>query len=341
MTTQPTRPPISVIIVNWNGAALLARCLAALLPQVSESDQVIVVDNGSTDGSVPWLAATHPHVMCIALPQNEGFSGGNNAAFPHCQHEWILLLNNDAFVEPGAIAALTGAIGSDERLGAIAATLVFDHAPDLVASNGIVLRDDGVALDHDMTVPTAALPDVPFPVAGVSGGAALLRRSMVADIGLFPTDFFNYLEDVDLAWRMLLRGWQSLSCPGARIRHVYSATSGEGSPFKQRLLGRNRWRTLIRCMPTALVWRHLLVILRYEIAAQLALALAGQWAGIGGRWTNLFDLPELLRQRTEIQARRTAAIAAIDRWLVPAPWPWEERRQIRRLATIMAARQTK
>lgn len=340
MTNAPPqqRPALSIIIVNWNGRALLARCLAALTPQLDPRDQVIVVDNGSHDGSVAWLQEHHPAITCLALPTNTGFSGGNNAALPLCVHDWMFLLNNDAFVEPGALTALTDAIGSNPRLGAIAATLVFDHAPDLVASNGIVLRRDGVALDHGMTVPVADLPSAPFAVAGVSGGAALLRRAMVQDIGLFPDDFFNYLEDVDLAWRMLLTGWRSVSCPGAVIRHVYSATSGQGSPFKQRLLGRNRWRTLIRCLPSALWWRHVLVILRYELAACTVLLLSGAWAGVLGRWSNLTDLRTLFRQRAAIQARRSASIADIDRWLSPAPWPWQERTDIRRLAAIMAAR---
>lgn len=342
MTTSlpADRPALSVVIVNWNGRTLLARCLAALLPQLTTVDQVIVVDNGSHDDSVAWLRQHHPDVMCLALAENTGFSGGNNAALPLCTHEWLFLLNNDAFVEPGAVAALTACIGSDPRLGAIAATLVFDHAPDLVASNGITLRHDGVALDHDMTKPVAALPATPFAVAGVSGGAALLRRAMIDDVGLFPADFFNYLEDVDLAWRMRLRGWQSLSCPTAVIRHVYSATSGQGSAFKHRLLGRNRWRTLIRCLPDAQWRRHWPVIVRYELSACLVLLLRGQWAGVWGRLTNLGDLATLRVQRAAIQSHKTATSAEIEHWLAPAPWPWEEYRELRRLDTIMAERRT-
>ena len=332
--------PLSIIIVNWNGHALLQRCLTALVPQLLDDDQVIVVDNGSHDESIAWLKTTHPTITCIALPTNRGFSGGNNAALSVCSNPWIFLLNNDAFVEPGAVAALRAATVCDDRIGAISATLVFDHAPDLIASNGIVLRRDGVALDHGMTEPVNALPTHPFAVTGASGGAVVLRRTMVDDIGLFPDDFFNYLEDVDLAWRAILRGWQTLSCPAARIRHVYSATSGQGSSFKQRLLGRNRWRTMIRCLPTALWWRLWHHILAYELAACIALAIQGSWSGIAGRFSNIADVPVLLTQRRAIQHRRTAPDTVIEALLAPAPWPWQELQNIRRLAAVMAARRT-
>ena len=332
---------LSIVIVNWNGVALLARCLSALLPQLAAADEVIVVDNGSHDGSVAWLNTTHPALTCIALPTNLGFSGGNNAALAHCKNPWIFLLNNDAFVEPDAMQSLRDAArDAGGRVGAISATMVFAHAPDLIASNGILLRRDGVALDHGMTEPVSGLSQELFAVAGASGGAVLLRRAMIDDIGLFPDDFFNYLEDVDLAWRALLRGWQTLSCPQAIVLHVYSATSGQGSPFKQRLLGRNRWRTLIRCLPSALWRRYWASVLRYECAAMIGLALHGAWSGIAGRFSNIAELPLLLQQRHTIQSRRIASLADIDAWLAPAPWPWTEVQTIRRLAAIIAARRT-
>ena len=330
---------ISIVIVNWNGRHLLARCLAYLEVAIAATDQVIVVDNGSHDGSVAWLHAEFPWVEVIALPANRGFAGGNNAALADCRHDWILLINNDAFVAPDAIMQLRQVAATcPPTTGAIAATLLFDHAPDLVASSGIVLRSDGVAIDRDMTRPIADIPTNPQAIAGASGGAVLLRRAMIDDIGFFADDFFNYLEDVDLAWRALLRGWQSIHLPTAHIRHVYSATSGQGSPFKQRLLGRNRWRTLIRCLPNELWWRCLPAIISYDIAASIALALSGQWAGIAGRLSILADLPTLLTQRHMIQSRRTAPSAALTAWLLPAPWPWQEYREIQRLAAIMAQR---
>lgn len=332
-------PAISIVIVNWNGRHLLPQCLAHLQVAVAPTDQVIVVDNGSHDGSVEWLTSNFPWVEVIALPNNRGFAGGNNAALALCRHDWLLLINNDAFVSPDTIFQLRQfAATCQPDTGAIAPTLLFDHAPDLVASSGIVLRCDGVAIDRDMTRPLADIPTNPQAIAGASGGAVLLRRAMIDDIGFFADDFFNYLEDVDLAWRALLRGWQSFHLPTALFRHVYSATSGQGSPFKQRLLGRNRWRTLIRCLPTELWWRYFPAIISYDIVASIALALSGKWAGIAGRLSIIADFATLMSQRHTIQSRRTATIDELSAWLRPAPWPWQEYREITHLATIMAQR---
>lgn len=327
---------ISTIIVNWNGLHLLERCLAHLCPTLTPDDQVIVVDNGSHDGSVDWLRTTYPQVDVVVLPENRGFAGGNNAALPYCRHAWILLINNDAFVAPDTIQILRHAAHAvAPNVGAIAATLVFDHVPDLIASNGIILRRDGVAIDRDMARPLADMADQYTVIAGASGGAVLLRRTMIDDIGFFADDFFNYLEDVDFAWRALLRGWQSVLVPNAVIRHVYSATSGQGSPFKQRLLGLNRWRTLIRCLPTALWWRYWYQIIGYDVMACMMLAWRRQWSGIWGRFEVLRHWSTLQQQRQAIQARVTVDSDQLATLIVPAPWPWQEYRELQRLQFIM------
>jgi GT2 family glycosyltransferase len=332
---------ISIVIVNWNGLHLLERCLAHLWPTLTADDQVIVVDNGSHDGSVQWLSSTYPRVDVVALPANRGFAGGNNAALPYCRHPWILLINNDAFVSPDTVSILKQASQTVPlTVGAIAATLVFDHAPDLVASSGIVLRRDGVAIDRDMARPLVDVAHHVVNIAGASGGAVLLRRQMIDDIGFFADDFFNYLEDVDLAWRALLRGWQSVHVPAAVIRHVYSATSGQGSPFKQRLLGINRWRTLIRCLPTALWWRYWPRIIGYDVVVCLVLAWRRQWSGIWGRIEVIRHWSVLREQRRQIQALAIVPPESIDALLTPAPWPWQEYRELQRLQSIMHQRTT-
>ncbi|MBM4412585.1 MAG: glycosyltransferase family 2 protein [Chloroflexi bacterium] len=338
-TVNPMMMPISIVIVNWNGVHLLARCLEHLCPTLDTDDQIIVVDNGSHDESLAWLARTHPQVEVVALPDNRGFAGGNNAALPYCRHAWVLLINNDAFVAEDAVRLLKQACATvAPSVGAIAATLLFDHAPEFVASSGIVLRRDGVAIDRDMTQPVHELPDEMRRIAGASGGAVLLRRQMIDDIGFFADDFFNYLEDVDLAWRALLRGWQTLHLPQAHIRHVYSATSGQGSPFKQRLLGLNRWRTLIRCLPTALWWRYWPRIIGYDVMVCIVLAWRREWAGIGGRLEVWRHWATLQQQRQHIQSRATVDADAIDVLLTPAPWPWQEYRELQRLQSILHRR---
>src|SRR5262245_38427918 len=129
--------PLSVVIVSWNGMRHLPRCLAALLPQLPDGAEVVLVDNGSTDGMAVWARATHPNARVIQLPENLGFAGGVNAGLRVARSALLLLLNDDAFAEPGCVAALLEAMCRRPEYGAAGAVLLFDHRPDLAASAGI------------------------------------------------------------------------------------------------------------------------------------------------------------------------------------------------------------
>jgi GT2 family glycosyltransferase len=330
--------PLSAIIVNWNGLRYLPACLDALLPQLPPGAEALLVDNGSTDGSAAQVRERYPAVRVIRLCENLGFAGGVNAGLRAARGELLLLLNNDAFAEPGFVAALLDALHRCSEAGAASAVLTFAHRPDLVASAGIRVRRDGLALDLWAGRPVAELPAAVQPIMGPSGGAALYRRALLEDVGLMEPGYFNYLEDADLAWRALLRGWRSVVAPGARARHVYSATAGQGSPFKQRLLGRNRVRTIVRCVPGPLLRGCLPAILGYDLLAAGYGLAARQPGMLAGRLAALRELPDLLRQRRAIQARRSAPIAEIARWLEPAEPPWSALGEQRRLDAILAER---
>jgi GT2 family glycosyltransferase len=330
--------PLSVVIVSWNGMRQLPACLAALLPQLPPDAEVILVDNGSADGTPAWARANHPQLRIIALPENLGFAGGVNAGLRAAHAELLLLINDDVFVEPGFVAALLDVMHRLPDIGAASAVLVFAHRPEIVASAGIRVRRDWLALDLWAGQHTTELPTDPQPIMGPSGGAALYRRALLDDIGLMEPSFFNYLEDVDLAWRALLRGWRSVVVPQARARHVYSATAGQGSPFKQRLLGRNRLRVIARCLPADLAARCLPAILAYDLLAIAYGALTRRPAIASGRLAALRDLPQLLRERRAIQADRRASTSDIARWIEPASLPWQTLSEQRRLDTILSER---
>jgi GT2 family glycosyltransferase len=329
---------LSVIIVTWNGRRFLDACLRAVTAQLHPDDEIIVVDNGSIDGTAAWLRHAWSAVRLVALPANLGFAGGVNVGLRAARGDLLLLLNNDAFVEPGCVPALVEALRDHPCSGAVAGVLTFDHRPDLVASAGITACRNGLALDLWTGRAVRSLPAAPQPVMGASGGLALYRRTMLDDIGLMAPDFFNYLEDVDLAWRAQLRGWECLVVPAARARHIYSATGGQGSPLKQRLLGRNRLRAIIRCFPSGVLRSCLPDILAYDTMALAYAALARQPAMIAGRIEALRDWAQLLRERRAIQARRTVPEAAFAAWLEPSPTPWRTLRTVRRLDALLRDR---
>lgn len=317
------QPSLSVIIPTWNGLRHLPDCLLALRPQLHPGDEIIVVDNGSRDGSGEWVRQHAPDVRVLTLPINRGFAGGTNAGLRAARGDLLLLCNDDAFVEPGCVDALRAALGTHPHVGAASGVLLFNHRPDVIASAGIRVTGDGLGLDLWALRSVTALPSEPIPIFGVTGGLALLRRTLLDDIGLFEEGFFAYLEDVDLAWRARLRGWDSIVVPIARARHVYSATGGEGSPLKQRLLARNRVRVVVRCLPGPLLACCLPAILCYDALAMAYAAYTHQPAIAAGRLAALSELGALLRQRHAIQHRRTTPVAELARWL---EWPRLPRR---------------
>lgn len=274
-------------------------------------------------------------VRVVELPENRGFAGGTNAGIRAARGELLLLCNDDALVEPGCVAALWHALRDHPAAGAAAGVLTFSRRPDIVASAGITQQRDGVATDLWPGRLVAALPIAPLEVFGASGGLALLRRDMIADVGLFAEQFFNYLEDVDLAWRARLRGWGCVLAPAARARHVYSASSGQGSPFKQRLLARNRLRVILRCWPAPLLRTHWPAIVRYDALAATYAALRRQPAIAAGRLEALAELPTLLVQRGVIQSRRSVPASDLAAWLTPSPSLLETLRRQRRLAQLL------
>ncbi|MCU0494617.1 MAG: glycosyltransferase family 2 protein [Chloroflexaceae bacterium] len=332
----PVRPPISAIIPTYSALRYLPACISALQAQLGPADEIILVDNASRDGAAAWARCHAPAVRLLELPQNLGFAGGCNAGFAAARGELLLLVNDDALVEPGCVAALTEALRASPNAGAATGVLTFSRRPDVVASAGIAMQRDGVATDLHLGLPVSRLPAAPVEMFGASGGLALLRRELLADVGPFPAEFFSYLEDADLAWRARLRGWGCVLAPAARARHVYSASGGQGSPLKQRLLGRNRLRVIIRCMPEPLLGQCLPSILRYDLLA-LAYAVASRQPAIAaGRMAALAELPQLLVQRRAIQRRRSAPLETLARWLEPAPSPLAALRIQRQLAAILS-----
>ncbi|MCC6629840.1 MAG: glycosyltransferase family 2 protein [Chloroflexi bacterium] len=325
---------VSVIVPAWNAAARLPACLDALAAQTNLADEVIVVDNGSTDGTATLVRARFGWARLVANPVNFGFARAVNQGILAASGATIVLLNDDTMADPGCLAALVAPLAADARLGVSAATLVYADRPEQINAAGLTIGHDLVAMDAGLSQPVAALPDAPWPVFGASGGAAAYRRAALDDVGLFDERFFAYLEDVDLAWRLRLRRWGAVSVPAARVRHAYSASAGADSPFKRYHLARNRVWWLVKCVPGALAWRCAAALLWYDAAALLA-ALAGRdTAWLQGRLDGLRGIPALRADRGIIQQRRTASIDELAALLGPrvGPWRvWQARRTARQV----------
>ena len=328
---------VAVIIVNWNGRHHLEGCLAALLAQTITDFDAIVVDNGSTDGSVEWVETHLPQVRLIRNEHNVGFAVGNNQAIRSTRAEFIVTLNNDTRVAPGWLAALVEAAESDPTVGMVASKMLFAGRPDTINSAGIALDPTGIAWDRLGGTPDDPGEKTPIEVFGPCAGAALYRRTMLDQIGLFDEDFFAYLEDVDLAWRARLAGWRCLYAPAGRVYHAHSATSIEGSPFKSRLLGRNKvWLVAKNYRPTRRLLAYLPLIVLYDLAAvAFALVAQGNVHNLLGRIDGLIGLRRAWRKRRAVQAlARGNRGAPWYHYLEPLAWPWQVPRRYHHLATI-------
>jgi len=332
---------VAVILVNWNGRRHLEACLPGLAAQRYRDFMVIVADNGSTDGSLAWLAAAWPNVRALDLGGNLGFAAGNNHAIRTTAAPWIALLNNDTIPDPGWLGALVAAAEADARIGSVASRMCFMDQPEMLNSTGIAVDPTGIAWDRLGGAPAAA-GDTAVRVFGASAGAALYRRSAleaVAEQGpdgrpaYFDEDFFMYLEDVDLAWRLRLDGWESVYAPDARVLHHQSASSGEGSPFKNRLLGRNKVWSVIKNYPLwpLLAWSPL--ILAYDLAsAPYRLLFQGQTAALAGRLEAWRRIGPMWAKRRAIQARRRVAWRQLRAAMEPFDPPWKVLARYRHLS---------
>ena len=315
------RPRVSVIILNWNGRDYLAACLPSLLRQTYPNFEVVVVDNGSTDGSGAFVEQQFPQARLIGNDRNLGFAAANNQAIRATQGEFVALLNNDTVADPRWLEALLAA-AADPAVGMVATQMRLAHRPDRIDSAGVAIDRAGIAWGVDGGAPVAAAPPTAVTETfGASGGAALYRRAMLDDNGLFDEAFFAYLEDVDLAWRAQWAGWRALYAPGAVVTHHHSATGNRIPHFKSRLLGRNKLWLLAKNYPfPALLW-YLPIIALYE-----GMSLAVAWrerrlrSALAGRWEALRRLPMMLARRRRLVKRISAQQMMARLHPVEAPW---------------------
>jgi len=238
----------SVIIPNYNGLKFLPQCMEALKVQIVKDFMVIVVDNGSTDGSLQWIKdrlddsgvfqEAFP-LKLIELGENTGFAPAVNRGIEKADTEYVLLLNNDTIPEPDFIEKMQSAIQKDEKLFAVSALMIKASDHRLVDSAGDGMTILGWAYQRGIDEPVEKYQKQE-KVFSACAGAAIYRRKIFDEIGLFDEMHFAYLEDIDISWRARLYGYEILYEPAARVYHLGSATSGSRyNSFKVRLSSRN------------------------------------------------------------------------------------------------------
>ncbi len=251
----------AVIVVNWNGKGYLRVCLQSLRRQTHPDFQVIVVDNGSTDGSLEMLAQEFPEVRVEALGDNRGFVVASNIGAQLAgEVDVLVMLNNDTEAEPQWLQALCNALEAHPRAGAAASKMLLFDRRDVLHSAGDVMAPGFFPQNRGVWEVDQGQYDDDIWVFGPCGGAAAYRREVWEALGGFDERLFMYLEDVDLAWRMQKAGWKTVFVPEARVYHHLSATGG--GKIASYYVGRNlillhRWH--LGWADVRKAWRPLLV----------------------------------------------------------------------------------
>ena len=311
-------PKVTVLIVNWNGEQFLERCLTALLAQTVTPYEIILVDNASTDGSLE-IARRFPSVRLLAQNSNTGFARGNNLAINAAAagSEWIALLNPDAFPEPRWLEECLLSVQLNPQFDIFGSKLLNAADPTVLDGAGDAYHVSGLVWRMAHGIPAPALQGSEYEVFSPCAAAALYRRSALLEVGGFDEDFFCYVEDVDLGFRLRLAGYRCLYVPKSVVHHVgFGTTGGKNSDFSVYHGHRNLVWSFVKDMPGLLFW----LLLPFHVMLNLVSIVWFTFCGQGrvvwrAKRDALLGLPKMWRKRQQIQKSRIASISDIWRVL--------------------------
>mgnify|MGYP000429775804 CR=1 FL=1 len=240
---------VTIVIPNYNGKHFMEPCLASLASQTYRDFKVLVVDNASSDGSVPYMKEHYPDIELIELDKNYGFSKAVNVGILHAKTPYVILLNNDTTVDSRYVEEMLKAIEVSPDIFSVSSKMIQMYHPELIDSAGDIYTIFGWGICRGTGRPAAEYT-TPCEVFSACAGAAIYRRSVFEKIGYFDENHFAYLEDIDIGYRAKIYGYKNTFCPTALVYHVGSGTSGsKHNAFKVRLAARNNIYVAYKNMP--------------------------------------------------------------------------------------------
>jgi len=252
---------VSVIVVNYNGEQWLRACIGALLADSDAVQEIIVVDNASTDDSsriLREIATEHPEVRVLSSEANLGYAGAVNLALATASAKYLAIMNMDITVEPGWLKPLIAFLDQTPDAGAVNPVIMLPDGSRINAA-GLDVHVTGLGFTRGLWSPVAGLDPSPVRVSGISGAVFVMRRQLLDQIGGMDSSGFLYHEDVNLSWLLHMAGFYLYCVPESRVRHDYSLTM---YPAKLYLLERNRWAMLLTYLrPMTLVLLSPLLII--------------------------------------------------------------------------------
>jgi len=328
------------VVVNWNRKELLCACLDSLKRQAEAAFEVIVVDNGSADGSAE-MAAAEFGVRVIRNRENRGFCAANNQGIAAAQGEFVALINNDAEAAEGWLAALHRACSGAPDIGMAASKVLVWEDPSRIDKAGHLIFPDGQNRGRGSGAADRGQYDRQEEVLWPDGCAAMYRKAMLDEIGGFDEDFFAYGDDAELGLRARIAGWRCVYTPQAVVRHHRGSTLGKDSVRRLELIERNRLLLAMKLFPWSLLLLNpLFFAARLGAGAVAACRGEGDTAyfpGLAGKWRLARGLvagqlqalrlaPRMLRKRADLRGIRRLTSAQVRRLI------WSNRLRLRDVA---------
>ncbi len=271
------QPVIGIIIVNWNRKADLLRCLKSVQTTDYPCYQVVVVDNGSTDGSVEAVRESFPAVTLLLQTENLGYTGGNNLAIRYLldrQVDYFFLLNNDALIDEQTLSILVDTAWQNPSAGFLGPLVLTIEKPDVILTAGGSLVNGWRAEQRGIGEVNCGQYAIPEEVDYISGCALLVPRRVIEQIGVLDEDFFSYDEDMEWCRRGNKHGWQVLLVPRAKAWHPDTRLRDEDAPIVSYYIARNN---LMFAQKQKLGLRITLSILFYYVRTMLSWTLLPKW----------------------------------------------------------------
>ena len=310
-------PEVSIIIVSWNGRNHLEACLSSIANQREVNIETILVDNGSTDQTVEFVQEKFPWVRLVCLDSNRGFAGGNNAGACEARGQYLVFLNNDTVVESGWLRALQDGLNESHGFVMSTSRIVYMHDPSKIDSAGDGMTRAGGAFKRLHGYPVAdALESC--EVFGACGGACLIVKSVIDELGGFDEDFFLSHEDVDLSYRARLLGYRCRYVSNAVVRHHSSATLGRRSRLAIFHSQRNLEWVYFKNTPLFLLFWTLPSHFIYNLVAAVHFTRLGFLdTFLSAKINAFFGFRQILRKRFVVQRSRKLSVRTLLRFLEP------------------------
>lgn len=311
---MPQAPLLSIVIVYWNSARHLPRCLDCLARQTFQDFEVIIVDNGSSDRGTEALDRKFPN-LSLRLEHcstNLGFAAGNNLGARLARGRWLVLLNADAFPEADWLEKLLEASKARPEASSFSSRQLQADDPNALDGMGDAYHVSGFAWRLGLGYPAGRYGLASAELFSPCAAAAMYRREAFLDAGGFDEDFFSYYEDVDLGFRLQLKGYRCFYAPEAVVRHIGSATFGVRSDFAFYHSHRNLVWTFVQNMPSRLFWKYLPAHILANMIYVCYYTLLGRGRVLWkAKWDALRGLRKALAKRRIIQKDRRVSHAEL------------------------------